>query len=47
MVSSKTAYAPNCVSSSDLKVTGIFLMLLSQDAFESDCTVAKFQTITS
>ena len=26
---------------------GIFVTLLSQDAFESDCTETKFQTITS
>ena len=53
----KTGYAPNCVQSSDLKATGIFVIWLkasgifvilpSQDGFESDCPETKFQTISS
>ena len=33
--------------SSGLKVNGIFVILLSQDSFESDCPERKFQTIIS
>ena len=29
---------PNCVESSGLKATGIFVVSLSQDGFESDCS---------
>ena len=29
-----------------LKATGIFVILPSQDGFESDCPETKFQTIT-
>ena len=53
----KTGYAPNCVQSSDLKATrifvillkaaGIFVILPSQDGFGSDCPETKFQTISS
>ena len=43
----KTAYTPNCVKSSGLRGTGIFVILLSQDGFESDRPESKFQTITS
>ena len=31
------AYAPNCAQGSGLKATGIFVTLMSQDSFESDC----------
>ena len=40
------AHAPNCVWSFGLKATGIFVILLSQDGFESDCPETKFQSIT-
>ena len=30
-----------------LKATGIFVILLSQDTFESDCPETKFWTINS
>ena len=43
----KTAYAPNCTESCGLKVTGIFLIILSQDGFGSDSPEIKFQTIAS
>ena len=33
--------------SSGLKATGLFVSLLRQDGFESECTETKFQTITS
>ena len=33
----KAAYSPNCVSSSGLKATAIFVILLSRDGFEWDC----------
>ena len=42
----KMTYAPNCVNSSDLKETGVFVILPSQNGFESDCPETKFQTIT-
>ena len=32
---------------SGLKATGIFVILLSQDGFESECPETKFQTIFS
>ena len=38
---------PNCIYSSDLKASGIFVILQSQDGFDSDCPETKFQTITS
>ena len=38
----KEGYAPNCVWSSGLKATGIFVILLSQDGFESDCPERKY-----
>ena len=31
------AYAPNCVLSSGLKTVRIFVILLGQGGFESDC----------
>ena len=34
-------------SVSGLKATGIFVILMSQGGFESDCLETKFQTITS
>ena len=43
----KIAYAPNFVQSSGLKATGIFVILLNQDGFESNYPETKFQTITS
>ena len=43
----KFTYAPNCVESYGLKATGIFVVLLSQDGFESDCPETNFQTISS
>ena len=44
----KFTYAPNCVESYVcLKATGIFVVLLSQDAFKSDCPETNFQTISS
>ena len=41
----KMTYAPNCVNSSDLKETGVFVILPSQNGFESDCPETKFQII--
>ena len=38
---------PNCMYRSGLKATDIFVILLSQDGFESDCPETKFQAITS
>ena len=43
----KMAHALNCVWSSDLKANGIFVMILSQDDFESDRPETKFETIFS
>ena len=43
----KTAYVPNCVQISSLKAAGIFVILLSHDDFEGDCSGTKFQAITS
>ena len=40
-------YESNCVQGSGFKATGIFVILLSQDVFESVCPETKFQTITS
>ena len=40
-------FAPNCVSSSGFKATDIFIILLNQDGFESDCPETKLQTIIS
>ena len=37
----------NCVQSSGLKATGIFVILLSQNGFQSNCPEIKFETITS
>ena len=37
----KLAYVPNCVESSSLKATGIFVILLSQDGCKSNCKVIK------
>ena len=39
-------YASSCVESL-FKATDIFVILLSQEGFESDCPQIKFQTITS
>ena len=38
------SYAPNCVSSYGLKATDIFVILLSQDGFESDFPETKFRS---
>ena len=43
----KTTHAPSCVQSIGLKAAGIFVILLSLDAFESDSPEKKSQTITS
>ena len=43
----KNALGLNVFESSGLKVFGNFLILLSQDRFETDCLETKFQTITS
>ena len=43
----KDGICTECAESSGLKVTGIFVILLSQDDFESNSPEAKFQTITS
>ena len=43
----KMAYASNSVWRSGLKATGSFVILLSQDGFESECPETKFRTITS
>ena len=40
------AKVPNCVSSSSLKATLFFVILLSKNVFGSDCPGAKFQIIT-
>ena len=37
----KTTYVPNCFSSSGLKATSIFIILLSRDGFERDCPETK------
>ena len=37
----KYVYVPNCPSSSGLKSIGIFVILLSQDSFESYCPERK------
>ena len=42
-----TAYAPNCVESSGLNTTGIFVILLCQGGLQRNCPEIKFQTITS
>ena len=42
----KKTYAPNCVRSSGLKVSDIFVILPSKDGSESDCVETKFQTVT-
>ena len=42
-----TTHMPNCVSSSDLKVTGINVILLIQDSFESNCPEKNFQKLSS
>ena len=44
-VNIKTAFAPNCFQSSGLKATGIFVLLMSQDSFESDSPETNIQTI--
>ena len=41
------AYVSHCAQSSDLKASDVFVILLSQDAFESDFPAIKFQAITS
>ena len=40
-------YVPNFVYKFDLKKTGIFVILLCQDGFESDYPEIKLQKITS
>ena len=47
MLDLKTEYVPNCALSPGLKGTGIFVILLSRDSFESESPETKFQTVTS
>ena len=42
----KAIYPLNCVYSSGLKASGIFVILPSQYGFESHCREKKFKTIT-
>ena len=41
------AYAQNCVYGSGLKATGIFVILLGQDGFESNYPEIIFEIITA
>ena len=46
-VNFKDGICASCIYSSGMKTTGVFVILLSQDGFESDCPDRKIQIITS